>query len=97
MLSPLLYRGYLYFLRGSYDEAIGWYRKAIERDNRYAKAHHNLANAYDKKGLIDLAIEEHERAIRINPGFVQAYRDLGVMPIKKRGYLRRRWRRILVP
>jgi len=71
------YRGYLYFLTGSYDEAIGLYRKAIEKDNRYAQAHNNLANAYGKKGLIDLAIEEHERAIKINPGFVQTYMDLG--------------------
>ena len=67
----------MYFLTGSYDEAIGLYRKAIEKDNRYAQAHNNLANAYGKKGLIDLAIEEHERAIKINPGFVQTYMDLG--------------------
>ncbi len=70
-------RGHLYFLTGALDDAIAWYKKAVNKDTRYAEAHHNLANAYRKKGLIDEAIEEHEKALKINPTFVQAYRDLG--------------------
>lgn len=59
------------------DEAIAWYKKAIEKDAHYAEAHHNLANAYRKKGLFDEATEEYKEAIKANPTVVQVYRDLG--------------------
>ena len=35
---------------GLYEEAIEYYKKAIENDNKYEKAYFFLANAYDELG-----------------------------------------------
>jgi tetratricopeptide (TPR) repeat protein len=67
----------LSYLTGSLDEAIAWYQKAIEKEQKYAEAHNNLANVYRKREFIDQAIKEHEKAIEIDPAFFAAYRDLG--------------------
>ena len=49
------------------DEAIDNFKKALERNNLFAKAHFHLGIAYQLKGMIDLAIMEYEEALRIRP------------------------------
>ena len=43
------------------DEAIAAYRKAIELDPKYARAHCNLGNALRKQGKLDEAIAASAR------------------------------------
>lgn len=48
-----------------YDEAITEYKKAIEINPSYAKAHYNLTIAYYYKKEYSLAIEYCDRAIEL--------------------------------
>ena len=50
-----------------WDEAIFQWKKAIKINPNSAAAHNNLAVAYEKKGLIEKAKEEYERALKLAP------------------------------
>lgn len=68
-----LFKGVAYHNKQMYDEAITWFRKAIEVDPEYAEAHYNLASAYYDKWMYDEAIAEFvksfEKALRIDPSY----------------------------
>ena len=52
---------------GRLDEAIDYYRKAVQLDPDYAWAHHNLANALRIKGRLDEAYDHYQQVIRLDP------------------------------
>jgi tetratricopeptide (TPR) repeat protein len=60
-------RGRAAFFKGSYDEAISNYTKAIRVSPRYAKAFYNRGLAYFKKEQYDSAIANYSVAIELNP------------------------------
>ena len=50
-----------------YDDAIAWYRRAIELNENFALAHGNMAAALAFGGQPEAAIEAVERSIRMSP------------------------------
>ena len=59
--------GYIECFTGRYEDAIAWYRRAIELNENFALAHGNLAVALAFGGHPDAAIEAVERSIRMSP------------------------------
>jgi predicted O-linked N-acetylglucosamine transferase (SPINDLY family) len=62
---------------GRYDEAIGSYRRALELDPNYVKAHNNLGVAYQELGKPQDAVQCYRRALALNPDYVEALNNLG--------------------
>ena len=50
-----------------YDEAITEYIKAIEIDPDFAKAYCNLGFVYQRKGLLDKAVESFSKTVELRP------------------------------
>ncbi len=50
-----------------WDEAVQYWKKALEKDPDSAAAHNNLAVAYEKRGALDEAGREYEAALRLDP------------------------------
>ena len=50
------------------------------------RAHNNLGIAYSERGLLDEAMAEYRKAIKINPNFANAHNNLGVA-YYERGFL----------
>ncbi len=65
------------FLNKSEDYSIENYKKAIEIDEEYDRAHYYLAHLYDKIGKKDLAIKHFKKAISLNPNDYVTLNDLG--------------------
>jgi tetratricopeptide (TPR) repeat protein len=59
--------GYVECFTSRYDDAIAWYRRAIELNENFALAHGNMAAALALGGQPDAAIEAVDRAIRMSP------------------------------
>lgn len=68
--------------QGKLDEATFMYNKAIETDNKYYKAHYNLANIYLNDGKPNMAIEEYKQVIKLKPEYAYAHYNLGCAYIK---------------
>jgi len=58
------------------DEYTLW-TDTVRKEWRNARPHHNLAAAYNRRGLYRRAIPELRRALRISPTFMDAYQSLG--------------------
>jgi TolB-like protein/cytochrome c-type biogenesis protein CcmH/NrfG len=59
--------GYVECFTSRYDDAIAWYRRAIELNENFALAHGNMAAALAFGGQPDAAIEAVDRSIRMSP------------------------------
>lgn len=59
--------GYIVCFSGRYDDAIAWYRRAIELNENFALAHGNMAAALAFGGQPDAAIEAVDRSLRMSP------------------------------
>jgi tetratricopeptide (TPR) repeat protein len=69
--------------KGSVDEAIIHYQKALQINPDDAEAHYNLGNALLQKGSVDEAIVHYQKALQINPGYAEAHGNLGNALIQK--------------
>lgn len=58
--------------RELYDDAIRFYRKALEVNDRDEHLHFNVARAYHGKGELDRALEHLKLALRLNPRLREA-------------------------
>lgn len=65
------------FINGDINYSIKNYKKAIELDDNYDRAHYYLAHAYDKIGKTNLAIEEFKKVLAIDEYDFVTYNDLG--------------------
>lgn len=74
--------GYERQTEGALEEAIGLYKKSLEIFPT-AEAHTFLGWAYSFQGRYDEAIEECQRAIRVDPDFGNPYNDIGAYLIEK--------------
>lgn len=70
--------GTTYYLRGSYKRAVAFYRKAVEIDPTYGKAHINLAFKYAERGEVEEAVRELRIALRIHPDYADLHYNLGL-------------------
>ena len=62
---------------GRIDDAIVCFRKALEINPNFSKAHYNLGTALQKRGQIAEAIAHYRRALDITPDFIDAHNNLG--------------------
>jgi tetratricopeptide (TPR) repeat protein len=60
------------YFRGDYDTAIAGYQRLVELGVRDADVFYNLGTAYARAGRYGLAIAAFERALRVEPGDVEA-------------------------
>ena len=67
--AALIYNalGFVYFSQEQYDLAIRNYKEALKIDPQYVIALNNLANSYEKKQLIQQALEMYEKVLEIEP------------------------------
>ena len=65
------------FEGGDTNYSIENYKRAIDLDHTYDRAHYYLAHAYDKLGESKLAIEEFKKVIDLDEFDFVAYNDLG--------------------
>jgi tetratricopeptide (TPR) repeat protein len=59
--------GYAYFSQEQIDLAIRNYKEAIQLYQGYTIGLNNLANAYEKKQLINQAVETYEETLKYDP------------------------------
>ena len=76
--------GNVLYKQGKYDEAIRHYTDVIARSSHLeartrtaARMHNNLGAAYIKKTMYNEAIVEFERAVAIDPNYLEPYYNLG--------------------
>jgi Flp pilus assembly protein TadD len=69
--------GTLYMEAGNYQEAVLWFRQAVERNSEDLEARNHLAMSLAGLGRIDDAIAEYETALAANPSHPQSLLGLG--------------------
>ena len=69
--------------KGSLDEAITHYQKALQIKPDYTVAYNNLGNALSQKGNVDEAIAHFQKALQIKPDYAEAHNNLGNALLKK--------------
>ena len=60
-----------------FDEALKYYNKALKLEPT-AKSHYLLAKCLYSMGKKEYAIEIYDKAIKINPNYVEAYFNKGI-------------------
>lgn len=69
---------FVYINCGKLDDAINTAEEALAKwGPKRAEFFYNLAYAYTLQGKTDLAVNNHDRALRLNPDFVFAHNNLG--------------------
>ncbi len=77
---------YYKYTREDNEQAIEFFKKALDLDPNYALAYAGLGDAYSRKSLfsdrrsewLDLATEMSKKAIAKGPGFAEGYKALGL-------------------
>ena len=72
-------------MKGDLEEAAQLYKRSLD-SHPTAEAHTFLGWTYSFMGKLDEAIEECQRAIRVDPDFGNPYNDIGVYLIEKGQY-----------
>lgn len=70
------YRGDAYYRQGKIDQAMADYSKEIQFNSSSLEGHARLAQCYARKGDYEKAVNNFQVAIRIDPAFDEALRDL---------------------
>lgn len=74
--------GWAYFKKNDPIKAVESYQKAIEKNQRFPKAHHDLGLVYFSLDKTDDAISEYKIAIRFFPNYLDAHYNLGLAYLK---------------
>ena len=69
--------GVIHYFAREYDQAIDQYRKTLDLDSSFDRAHFWLAAAYEQKKMYEEAIAEYTIAIELSRGFLEAHASLG--------------------
>ena len=75
-------KAYQASLAGKYDEAIGYYKKAIGINQDFAAAHANLGVTYMNKGNLNEAVVTLKKALNLDPQNAGTYYNLGLVSDK---------------
>ena len=65
------------FSEARFDEAIVFYKRAVDLHPSYAQAHNNLANVFIKTNRLEEAVEHLKKAVAIMPGLSASLYNLG--------------------
>jgi tetratricopeptide (TPR) repeat protein len=75
---PLSQMGHLFKAAGDYDQAVTWYRRAIQADSEDATWHIFLGAVLARQGNLRAAEEAHRAATQCREGCIdEAYLNLG--------------------
>jgi tetratricopeptide (TPR) repeat protein len=66
-----------------YDQAIGWYREALEKQPNYIDGHFFLAQLLLARGREDEALTHLKRTLALYPRHVQAHLESGSLALKR--------------
>ena len=69
-----VHRGVLRIRQERFEDAIADLKSAIDRKPKAYQAYVNLAQAYRRLGKMDLALEQLDRAVELEPGLAHVYR-----------------------
>jgi tetratricopeptide (TPR) repeat protein len=69
---------------GNPDEAVIWYKKAIQQDAELAVAHYKLGKIYHSKGNVQLAFGELTQALTQNSQLADARKELIFLLVEQR-------------
>ena len=72
--------------KDKYDEAIGYYDKAIELHPEFAQAYHERGMAYSFKEEFSTAVADLTKAIELNSDFILSYIERGFNRIRIEDY-----------
>ena len=81
--------GTAFFEKGSYDNALAIYKKALENAPYSPRIHCNLGYLYWGKGYVEEAIKEYEKAIKYDNTYDIAYNNLGVIYLDDLGKVKK--------
>ncbi len=76
--------GVVHLTARRFDEAIPWFRKALDEEGDYVNARYNLGLCYSYLGRLDDAEREFRRLLADRPGFAPAREALGSVIERKR-------------
>jgi len=79
-------RGYEYYLRGNFPQALSDVNQAIAIEPNYA-AHNVRGIIYAKEGLLPQARIDFNQAIAINPNYDRPYNNLGIIDADEENFL----------
>ncbi len=74
--AAVLY-GWTEFPDSALQQAVDLARKALSIDGSSALAHVVLGSVYKRRGKIDLALREYQKALALNPNDVESIKNLG--------------------
>jgi tetratricopeptide (TPR) repeat protein len=74
------------FAKQKTEEAISYYKMAIEFKPEYFQAHNNLGNALVQKGEIKKAINHYRETVRLKPDLVSARKNLEMTLLRLEEY-----------
>ncbi len=63
------FAGYAKLQLGSYEQAVAWFRRAIEANRNYPQPHFRLAAALAQLGRLDEARSAVKAGLALNPAF----------------------------
>ena len=72
-IEPIHMTGNAYFNLGQYNQAINFYKKAIEIDDTFYQAYYELGTTYNKLENYEEALKFYNITIKLKPGFSDAY------------------------
>jgi Flp pilus assembly protein TadD len=72
-------QGILFEKQGRLDDALRYYRQAVETNPAFPEAHVNLASILARQGQTDEARAHYEEAVRLRPAFPEARNNLGAL------------------
>ena len=81
----LLQLGAIYYVAQQYQNAAGWYSRAVDADPRNVAARNKLAGSLFREGQADAAIRQLKAALRINPSDPDSLYNLGVIDLGGKG------------
>ncbi|KAI3738823.1 hypothetical protein L2E82_29007 [Cichorium intybus] len=82
-LDNLLLKGAIYYQLHDFDMCIAKNEEALLIDRNFAECYGNMANAWKKKGNVDIAIRYYLIAIELRPNFADAWSNLGSAYMRK--------------
>lgn len=73
------------------DEAVYMFKKSIETDSKYYKAHYNLGYIYLTQEKPNMALAEFKQAVKYKDNFAYGYYNIGCAYIKLKQYRNARY------
>lgn len=94
----LLQLGAIYYVTQQYQDATGWYTRAVAADPRNVAARNKLAGSLFRQGDVSAAIQQLQAALRVSPSDADSLYNLGVIELGGKGDPRAAlaaWQRLL--